>query len=486
MRSSNRKRVCIHCGTAMSYGSIAMSTGMTTMIKVARVLVVVGFFARCAHYPVNTPSELRATDLRTGYRWAATTASSDSNDTFVILAFSGGGTRAAALSYAVLRELDATPLPDGTTLLDHVKVISAVSGGSFTAMYYGLKGRAGFDDFERNFLERSIQAELFRHVVSASGIMRLLSRHYHTGDLASELYDERLFGGATFADLLAAQRQYHRPFIIINATELEIGARFEWTQDQFDVICSDLSRVRVARAVAASSATPVLFAPVVVKKYERNACGYEPPRWLAAANGPDAYLLPARQHHAAEITAYLNPRRQYLHLSDGGRSDSLALRAPLLALTSTDGLVNPQVSRSAFTLLPDLNLRLIKRLAVIVVNAGAPIDTTIDMQEQSPSLLQIMVNSSTDNYAFEGMQVLLDLVAGRQGTATTYYPVLVAFPLIRNPVKRQNLENIGVNLGGVRDYELDAIRSAAHELLSENPSYQQLLKDLQAAGDRHE
>ena len=68
---------------------------------------------------------------------------SRSNELLLILAFSGGGTRAAAFAYGVLEELAATPVVLGgrpRRLLDEVDLISAVSGGSFTAAYYGLYG----------------------------------------------------------------------------------------------------------------------------------------------------------------------------------------------------------------------------------------------------------------------------------------------------------------------------------------------------------
>jgi hypothetical protein len=59
------------------------------------------------------------------------------------ITFSGGGTRAAALSYGVLRELKETRIRlDGRSrpLLDEIDLISSVSGGSFTAAYFGLHG----------------------------------------------------------------------------------------------------------------------------------------------------------------------------------------------------------------------------------------------------------------------------------------------------------------------------------------------------------
>src|SRR4030095_3071454 len=62
-------------------------------------------------------------------------------ENLVILAFSGGGTRAAAFSFGVLEFLRNTevtgPLGNKMRLLDAVDVITGVSGGSFTALAYG-------------------------------------------------------------------------------------------------------------------------------------------------------------------------------------------------------------------------------------------------------------------------------------------------------------------------------------------------------------
>src|SRR5690349_5151876 len=66
-----------------------------------------------------------------------------SGELTLAVAFSGGGTRAAALSYGVMQELRDTRVRiDGKEqrLLDAINVISSVSGGSFTSAYYGLYG----------------------------------------------------------------------------------------------------------------------------------------------------------------------------------------------------------------------------------------------------------------------------------------------------------------------------------------------------------
>src|SRR5690606_5982512 len=98
----------------------------------------------------------RFTDLKPG--------PNNTDELFVCLTFSGGGTRAAALAYGLLeamRETELPPLEPGgppRTLLDEVDVISSVSGGSFTAAAYGLWREGLFDGrFEHRFLRHNVQ-----------------------------------------------------------------------------------------------------------------------------------------------------------------------------------------------------------------------------------------------------------------------------------------------------------------------------------------
>src|SRR5439155_23633235 len=86
--------------------------------------------------PINPP--ITQVDVNTGYTFQSRQKHFKSQDNLVILAFSGGGTRAAAFSYGVLEFLRRTEVvgPQGNTvrLLDAVDVINGVSGGSFTAL----------------------------------------------------------------------------------------------------------------------------------------------------------------------------------------------------------------------------------------------------------------------------------------------------------------------------------------------------------------
>ncbi|MGH8655090.1 MAG: patatin-like phospholipase family protein [Gammaproteobacteria bacterium] len=95
-----------------------------------------------AHYPVN--DGIQRIEAKHGYYIDNPTVTTRSESLLVVLAFSGGGTRAAAFSYGVLEKLARTEIiwdSRHRRLPDEVDLISSVSGGSFTAAYTrGAKG----------------------------------------------------------------------------------------------------------------------------------------------------------------------------------------------------------------------------------------------------------------------------------------------------------------------------------------------------------
>jgi predicted acylesterase/phospholipase RssA len=203
-----------------------------------------------------------------GYRFANLAGGKEENKLFVCLSFSGGGTRAAALAYGAMIALRQTQIgwPRHETLLDEVDCISSVSGGSFTAAYYGLFGDDLYTQFESKFLYRDIQGTLLVHALYPWNWPWLISPYYSRIDLAADIYDEQIFEHRTYRDLIAQKR---RPFIILNATNIGTGNRFPFTQDQFDLIGSDLGPYPVARGVAASSAFPFLLSPLALENHQR-------------------------------------------------------------------------------------------------------------------------------------------------------------------------------------------------------------------------
>ena len=124
------------------------------------------FFSGCATVQIN--SDIDQTEDLFEHMREGINSPSRSDEILIILYFSGGGTRAAAMSYGVLEALSKVRLPGQTshdttehhTLLDEVDIISSVSGGSFTSSYYGLYGDKIFDDYRDRFLYRNVQGEL--------------------------------------------------------------------------------------------------------------------------------------------------------------------------------------------------------------------------------------------------------------------------------------------------------------------------------------
>src|SRR5262249_49650628 len=118
-------------------------------------------------------------------------------DDLVILAFSGGGTRAAAFSYGALEALRSIEIVNKTgrktRLLDEVDVITGVSGGSFTALAYGLYGDKLFDDYQARFLKRNVQGEITSRTLNPLNWGALSSTGWGRSELAAQLYDEILF-----------------------------------------------------------------------------------------------------------------------------------------------------------------------------------------------------------------------------------------------------------------------------------------------------
>lgn len=351
----------------------------------------------CDHFTENVP--LLRYQPQSGYIYPAPAETEDRDKLFIALAFSGGGTRAAAFSYGVLEGLEETSLPGtpGLKLLDEVDVISSVSGGSFTAAYYGLYHKKIFTEFETRFLNRDIQGELAHKLYNPVNWFKLASPYYSRIDMAQELYDETVFNNATFQDLVQEGRY---PFIALNATNMTTGAQFTFTQPQFDVIGSDLGKFTVGRAVAASSAFPFLLSPISLVNHP-SADRYELPRDVV--NGLKDFGINDRRYFWAKNRAeYHNNKADhpYLHLMDGGLSDNLGLRYIIDEYARTSGLLFQRKGK-------------MQHLVVIVVNAKTQPPESLDRQEKSPGLLDVAYKTATvsmDNYSFETVQAAKELL----------------------------------------------------------------------------
>ena len=228
-------------------------------------------------YPIRNEAIVSAN--RDQYKWTDPGPNSF-GDTLVIVTASGGGTRAAALSMAVLRTMDAVRLPSGKSLADEIDVLSSVSGGSVTAGYFALTGAAGLPTLEKNFIRKDGMTPLLLRGLNPVGLAVLSTPSTERIDLFIDYIDQQLFKDATFKALIG-----RRPYLILNAADMVEGVPFPFTQYTMDLLCSDLTPMKLSTAVAASAAFPVALSPVTLKNYQ--PCKIEESARLAEAGGAD-------------------------------------------------------------------------------------------------------------------------------------------------------------------------------------------------------
>jgi hypothetical protein len=477
-----------------------------TLARVATraALLACALLAGCAAFTPGNPP-LAKYQPNTGYHFDGLELRDGNTDKlFVIVTFSGGGTRAAALAFGVLEALRDTTIDSVDSgprrrmaLLDEVDVISSISGGSFPAAYYALKGRQIFDDFPKAFLYRPIESDLKGLLFSPANWLKLAGSGYGRSDLVAELYHREVFGGGTYADVIARNR---RPFVILNATDMTTGTQFPFIQDQFDLLCSDLAGVPLARAAASSSAFPGGLTALTFQNYA-GACQYRQPPWVASAAQDHATRVNARRTAVAEnrlsLAADGPAKRPYIHLTDGGVADNIGLRGPIAAMTT---LYSP------WSVLQKMNKREIEKLVVIVVNAATNPAASRDRTATVPGLVDTLMTAATvplDNYSFDtvellraavnefneatrlvegceklsarkGAQCALDIAAPKR---VELFPVQVAFEYIVRPDERAWFKNLPTNFELPRE-TIDKLRAVGRRLLNEDPEFQKLMKAL--------
>ena len=254
--------------------------------------------------------------------------------TLFILAFSGGGTRAAALSYGVLDELRRTEIiVDGQRrrLIDEVDIITGVSGGSFTALAYALYGERLFSEYEERFLKRDVQGELVAARAQPVQLVEVHRRHRRALGARRGATTTRSCSRARRTPTCSPKQG---PVAVANGTDISTGFRFSFYQNDFDLLCSDLSKVRLSRAAATSSAVPVVLSAVTFDNYG-GTCGYEYPAWVRDVAKTEGRARPSARavQRYREMQEFQNSKdRPYIHLVDGGVADNIGMRSVLEAL----------------------------------------------------------------------------------------------------------------------------------------------------------
>ena len=466
-----------------------------TSVKFFSLFFSVVLLPGCASRPVN--KQVSTVDDNAGYRFETMHAKAEDQENLVVLAFSGGGTRAAAFSYGVLEFLRNTEMvgPKGKKmrLLDSVGLITGVSGGSFTALSYGLYGDKLFEEYEKRFLKRDVQGEIVSRVLNPVYWPSLSSSGWGRSELAAQLYDEILFEGATFGDL--AKRK--GPFIVASATDISTGSRFVFNQRVFDTMCSDLSSVPLSRAAAASSAVPVVLSPVTFNNYG-GSCGWKPPVWMTPFLDNSNVKRPAARATRsiqAENSLSDSSKKPYLHLVDGGVSDNVGMRGVLDSLELMEALYDTGTSTS---------LDRIRRVIVFVVNSLSEPKTDWDERERPPDSLTVLLKAAgtpIDHYSYEAVELLKDTSARwnalrkiRDSAAmkankdpaiaalmkvpnAEIYTIDVSFKQIKSEEERFYLNQQPTSFV-LTDEAVDRLRASAGKIIMASPEFQRLIKDV--------
>ena len=462
------------------------------------ICVVIAGASACAQYPHTAPIPRDApagSSARDGYRFENFPATGRNSDSiFVILTFSGGGTRAAAFAYGALLELARTQIDSGIrvrSMLEEVDVISTISGGSFTGAFYALYGIDSLPAFEQRFLTWNAEGRLKRQLLTPN-LIRLGSPNFSRSDLAAETWDKRLFHGATFKDILSRRQ---RPYLIINATDMSLGAPFSFTQEQFDPMCDDLAQLPIARSVAASSAFPGLLTPITIENHA-GRCAFRAPGW-ATSDSADAHINADAFRAARDYFTYADSsKRPYIHLMDGGPSDNLGIRPILRGLSS--------IARDFSLLRLQANGR-VRRIVVIVVNARTSDISMIKKSKNPPGIIGVLRAAAGvpfDSYSYESLTRLEMLSITRRSDrigAECYNKLLARLhPNATPPAFRRYLRSTSFTspsttlrdpvtraffLGLPTTFALPAgtitrLRDMAGQLLRENEAFQETLRNL--------
>lgn len=431
--------------------------------------------AGCANYgsPKNADiSDPVKADSYSLHNWGLEHLNSD---VVLILTFSGGGTRAAALSYGVLQELRDTNINyDGRKmrLLDEVDAISSVSGGSFTSAYYGLHGDGIFEDFENDFLRFNLEKHLLYRTINP---FLLFSKNGRT-ESAIKYYQKFLFHDATFADMIRPDR----PMILINSSDLSYGIRFSFIQEYFDLLCSDLSSYPVADAVAASSAVPVLFNPIVIENYD--TCGG------MQLIGTRALLKADEYYHGENMPQLISQletygekdKRKFIHFVDGGITDNLGLRAVSDILAASGG-ASGYLKRAR-----ERGETPARYIVLIMVNAATESDPDMNLTNKEPSAGRVVgavTNLQLKRYDDDSILMIEENMKDwSQAVSTPERPVKTHFISVSiqdvdNPDVLDFLNRIPTSFA-LKDEQVDSLIETGRSLLRSNPEFQSLVKEL--------
>ena len=236
--------------------------------------------------------------------------------TLVAITISGGGSRAAYFAAAVLERLSKVkwPGPNGDFLIEHVNLVSSVSGGSLAAAYFVLNGPgrsnpgpqavATFFERYKQAMATNLEVPALRDLLDPRNTLPMLTLNRPMAELVANVMDDVLTGGkgTKLAELQRRATEGKGPILLLNATRLDNTNPFVFAVDDrtrpiftfartpensglpklsrsgdrprsitfFDTTYGELGQYRIADAVAASAAYPVMLGSIALgTRYDR-------------------------------------------------------------------------------------------------------------------------------------------------------------------------------------------------------------------------
>jgi predicted acylesterase/phospholipase RssA len=191
----------------------------------------------------------------------------------IAISLSGGGYRAASFHLGCLSYLNHLHF-GGKPLLEQVKMISTVSGGSITGIVYTLLKKQGksFEEISSFILEKLHKLDLLSEGIeklSPGGKWSNQHKHRNLVNAFAELYDREFTNGKTFKEL--HELKSHLEAVVFNSTEFSNGINFRFRNRgtgyfgnyYIQIPQSVASEVKLSDAMAASSCFPGGFEPII-------------------------------------------------------------------------------------------------------------------------------------------------------------------------------------------------------------------------------
>ncbi|MBQ8051713.1 MAG: patatin-like phospholipase family protein [Bacteroidaceae bacterium] len=146
----------------------------------------------------------------------------------IAISLSGGGFRAATFHLGALSYLNHLRTSDGKTLLNHVRAVSTISGGTLTGLWFILGQCRGLSNDEN--LRQLYHLLLEGDVIGRASLEFLCGKSTNHSLIREmvRIYDEDIFKGATMGDLMDNIERIDIDDFSANATEFSNATEFRF------------------------------------------------------------------------------------------------------------------------------------------------------------------------------------------------------------------------------------------------------------------